>query len=1118
MSLTDTQRKLIEANLDRLDYAKGNGLLKTNKKKLLPNEGYLFISAGGTGRKALETIRHQIENTIEPDCIDRVGYLIVDCAHNELNKLVNEGKFKEEQVLKLPFEEAWKLIDPVRLSDDRKLWVDPLLYDQVSGGITGKHEGFEDDGAGAWRQPGRVRLTTENGYNAFKTKLSAAANQLKTKGATGAIKLFFLCSVAGGTGSGTIIDLAYIARHVMNSASFNGIPTKKYYSYIFSPDACEGDINEKHNPHANHIAAMKEIDYLMRTKARGEKQAKRFRYGGEEVKVEASIFDTCFLVDGQGALAFFGDKAPQAARDVVAHTVVSSMTSGVIKDDLQQNLMDSIYSNEAQEISSARNCMDPTDYPRYKGYHFNISGFASLVVPTELLTAVLAHNVLNMLWGRWQTNSTKDDARNFLRSCGIAPRSKVTVDVRTLKDSIELEAQNVIKDNNRGLVYLINLAKDACDLLRGSEYIGHANNHKSDFLGGSSWETTHIRLGQARKMISDLNNGSWEVTRIIYETLRDLLDKDHAILTSVNVYQEHFNKTLYFCPINLTQQQATLEKSNALLNYITSIYTEAERRKIAEDFGNDLFTQFDSAELCGIAQSDVNKQTRFNPAKVIQDLVQEKFGRLINDNIERFLVKFYAADPDAEPTKPDPNEPAKYIATDALCTAAKEIVEILTQNGAPMAVLNDLTIKTKLPATRYITVPAQCKNLIEEIKSIINAKHIGVGMSTKVFESQSTDEFTMVEVYQGLPAYVFNSIAGHEGQYESQIDTPAGIHLVETGDFAHDWRNLPNLAKEPVAREAELLGEAKADYDKAVELGMVIPVDKPRGFNKILRVCSTRDVGKVVDRLKIAEFDQYIGQLANKPLDTLDLESCVNELAAQGIVEYVELWHNMDPNMHQIGKDGTEAALLLSEDQYYDYAWNTLHQMFDLWNEVKVSLKKFEELAEEVNRQRDVKLAEARREQLSADFAFALRAFDDSMQPAIIRFDEDEEKWYIKPEIDEKELADVSYYTHRNAIYKECKEFFAFVEFAKLGDSEIAAIKATIDERIKNTTTRNADKSKGKTLSEEFESVRRRTRKQDDCDFPMATQQFLQEAEKIENGLGERIRAFYDKLISEIRR
>lgn len=1111
MSLTDTQRKLIEANLDRLDYAKGNGLLKTNKKKLLPNEGYLFISAGGTGRKALETIKHQIENTIELACLDRVAYLIVDCAHNELKTLVDAGKFEEEQVLKLPYEEAWKTIDPDRLSDDRKLWVDTRLYGQVNGGIQDKHEGFEDNGAGAWRQPGRVRLTTANGYSSFNTKLTAAANRLMSKGATGAIKIFFLCSVAGGTGSGTIIDLAYITRHVMNSPDFNGIPTKRYYSYIFSPDACEGEINEKHNPHANHVAAMKEIDYLMRSREKDEKKAKGFRYGGEEVKIAASVFDTCFLVDGRGALSNFGNKAPQAARDVVAHTILSSMTSGVIDGDFQQNLMDSIYSNSGNDIQAARKCMDPDDYPRYKGYHFNISGFASLVVPTELLTAVLARNVLNMLWEKWKTDSTEQDAENFLRNCGIAPKSRVTVDVKPLTESIEIAARNVIMDKKRGLVHLINLARDACRLLNGNDYKGHANDRN-----GSAWKITRARLGHAESVISALNNGSWEVTRIIYDTLRKLLENDYRILTEVSVYEEHFNKTLYFCPINLTQQQATLDKSNALLNYITSIYPEAQRRKIAEDFGNELFTKFDSAELCGIAHADDESRTRFNPANVIQKLVQEKFGKLINKNIEEFLVKFYAADPDAKPTERDSN--GKAIATPALRTAATEIVEILTTKGSPMAVLNDLSIKTKLPATRYITVPAQCTNLLDEIKSIISAKNTGVGMSTKVFKSQSTDEFTMVEVYQGLPAYVFASIAGHEGQYEGQIDTPAGIHIVETGEFAHDWRNLPNLAKEPTFREANLLAEAKADYDRAVELGMVSPDPSTRGFNKILRVCSTRDVGEVVDRLKIAEFDLYIKQLADRPLDKLDLENCVNELVAQGIVEYADLWHRLDPNLHQISKDGKEAAKPLNEEQYYDFAWNTLRQKFDLWNDVKKSFEKFQELAEEVKRQRDAKAADERRENLSADFAFALRAFDDSMQPAIIRFDEDEEKWYIKPEIDEKELADVSYYTHRNAIYKECKEFFAFVEFAKLGDSEIAAIKATIGERIKNTTTRNADKSKGKTLSEEFESVRRRTRKQDDCDFPMATQQFLQEAEKIENGLGERIRAFYDKLISEIRR
>ena len=59
--LSEQARKArVEANLKRLDYAEGNGLLNCEKKTLLDKEIYLFISSGGTGHRALRSIKETI--------------------------------------------------------------------------------------------------------------------------------------------------------------------------------------------------------------------------------------------------------------------------------------------------------------------------------------------------------------------------------------------------------------------------------------------------------------------------------------------------------------------------------------------------------------------------------------------------------------------------------------------------------------------------------------------------------------------------------------------------------------------------------------------------------------------------------------------------------------------------------------------------------------------------------------------------------------------------------------------------------------------------------------------------------------------------------------------------
>lgn len=1123
--LTEQQKRAIKSNLARLDYAKGNGLLKVNKKKLLSNEAYLFISAGGTGHKALAEIKQQIERTIDPNYVDRIGYLVVDCAHNELDLLVEKGTFDQTEVVKLPFEKAWEDINPDTMQEDKKLWADPRLYDQVNGGITTTttHPGFENNGAGAWRQPGRVRLTTVNGFNLVKQRVNAAVNELMSGqgqlGAVKSLKVFFLCSVAGGTGSGTIIDLAYITRHVLMDSTFNAINTKKLIGYIFGPDTCEGRIDEKHNPHANHIAAMKEIDYLMRAAKCGPKEGRSFKYGNEIVKTEASVFDTCVLVDGRTALTGFGDEAPDAARKVVARTILNSMTSGNITGGVRsENLVDSVFSNSANDINASLKTMRPTDYPRYKGYHFNASGFASLVIPTELLTAVLAQNVLNMLWDRWSQRSDDDAAKRFLEKCGIRPKKNISIDKKTLRANIEREAKWVIKNKNKGLIYMMDLAKNANTLLRSNDYIGHAQNHSSDWIGGKGWEDAADKIRAAEKKIKELNNGCWEVTRVIYETLKDLLEKEAGILTDVGVYERTFNKTLYFCPIDLTGQQRNLAKGNALLDYLFKLYPEEQRKRMADEFGDALFTQFNSAQLTGINwDNNAGAQAQFDPATVIQNLIQTQFAKLINDNVENFIVKFYSEDPNATPTVPDPDDPARQIASPAMKSAARTIYNILTTKGCAMAVIMDTDIKNYVPANRYITVPSRCENLLNEIKLCVVADTTTMGRHTHVYTSEATDELTMVEMYQGLPAYEFASIVDHEREYEAQCDNPAGIHIVEADDFAHNWANLANPCKgaNETQREAMLRKQARDDYDKANELGMVRPDTRTRGWFEICRIRSVRDQGSVVDRSKTKEFEAFIESLKDKPLDELTRDTCVAELVAADIVEYRPLSHELDANTYNSNP--------LTNDQYYEFAWNTLRQKFHLWNDVKASIEYFEKLRDAIASERKVKEEEQRRDELFVTFTRVLRAADkdeDENTPAFLRFDDGDEAWYIKPETDEVLLADVSFDKFETSLHRECKEYFAFDAFAKLSDEDfIKPLKDKVKERNENRVVRAADRDHGAEMAKQLAAVRNLTKpKYLEYDFPMASSSFVAEANKYGDELADRIRKFYDRLIHDLPR
>ena len=938
-ALSEQERRAkINANMKQLDYSSGNGLLKAEKKTLSPSESYLFIGIGGTGQKALRSIKETINKTIKPNCHEQqVRYLVVDCAENELNQLVRDGVFEQSEIMLIPYQGAHDTISPQHIAPDKKEWVDPCLYSATGGGIPERHPGFESDGAGAWRQAGRVRLTYRGGItaiNRIKQVIDRTEHPAGTK-----LKVFFLCSVAGGTGSGTIIDLVYMTRHVLENYYPDLYGRTSIYGYIFGPSACEGWINTEHHPYANHYAAMKEIAYLMRLGDRGEKI--KMNYGTESVTFNRNIFDTCMIVDGDTP-AFGGFKNPaKTARNVVVQSILGSMTARDIVGGVQVSLIDSVYSNSWTDVTTAIASLPLDKYPRYAGYSFNAAGFASVKVPVELLTSVVVHNIFKKLWDAWNEDPGKNAHIRFLNDCGIESE-RLIANIQSkneLLERVEQKSREFIR--RHGIMAMINVAREAARLLE-NEYIPYASDKaRNAWFTKESWTNTTHLLKAVKGHLIGLNNTVWETSRIVLETFKGLLERENGILTDVRTFENNFNKTLYFCPINLTQSMATQRQANALMKFITGIY-EGREDRIIEDFIDEILFTKDLAKLAGVTSKDAGTNAQFDPAGMIRSFIETKFRAIIDENIEVFLVKFFSGDPQAETTQPDPNDPAKRIATDALKGAAREIYNTLTTKGAAMA--NTLGgIENQVSGRRFITVPKKCTHLFEEIEKCANAD----GARVKVYKSESDDELLMITMLQGLPALSFQTTVQNEPIYEAHWNDFPGIHIEQCGSGIHNWVNLPNLVfRGDQPREQRNLRAAKEDYDTAVALGMVMDsTNYPyQPIKSIFRLNKTQDVGSVTERWMIPEFEDYISNNLPDNLDELNIECCLEQLEWRGVISRVDLTQRGD-NLSAIGSE-------LPADFYYDYAWHTLRQMFHLWHAVKETIPYVAELAEAIQRKK----------------------------------------------------------------------------------------------------------------------------------------------------------------------
>ena len=215
MGLTLEQQDRIDRNLKELDYIERTGIL-TNEKSNLANEFFVFIGAGGTGCKALAHLKKEMKKRIQADEVGKkTMFIAVDAAHNELEQYVREGKFENSEIVKLLFVGGKESIDPRMMLPQFKQWVNPELCNIIGGA-------FDGTGAGAIRQCGRVMIAQEAAQLQLSACFSLIPEKLAGMPKISKLRVFFLTGLAGGTGSGIIIDLAYLTRYFIEQLGIDG--------------------------------------------------------------------------------------------------------------------------------------------------------------------------------------------------------------------------------------------------------------------------------------------------------------------------------------------------------------------------------------------------------------------------------------------------------------------------------------------------------------------------------------------------------------------------------------------------------------------------------------------------------------------------------------------------------------------------------------------------------------------------------------------------------------------------------------------------------------------------------------------------------------------------------
>jgi len=327
----------------------------------------IIIGLGGTGKEVLLRLRRRFYERYNIFGFPTIAYLWVDTDTRNrnidgqpLNHIMEQVMFRDDERVnaEVSGDAFMGYFGDQRVHPHIFSWLDPKLAAQ----------GQVINGAGQVRPLGR--LAYFHSYGDIRGKLDKALAKVRAKSAVDEmhdrhkiivdatlLDVVLVCSVAGGTGSGMFLDMAFTCRQSLPGPDITG--------YLMLPSVFTDAVKGNEKIFANAYAALKELEYhsvrkdllTQEGKERGisnrltgssrhdftaDWQNMKRNAGIEPAPIPPPPFNTCYLVDnrtqGTGAI---GPKDKSHLCDMVAENVFLNFSSEEFsrtKDSVRANL------------------------------------------------------------------------------------------------------------------------------------------------------------------------------------------------------------------------------------------------------------------------------------------------------------------------------------------------------------------------------------------------------------------------------------------------------------------------------------------------------------------------------------------------------------------------------------------------------------------------------------------------------------------------------------------------------------------------------------------------------------------------------------------------------------
>ena len=295
--------------LKKITKLNGSSLLNFDGKgDINPKACTLIVSLGGMGTRALNTIKKKYNMEMHEASLPmkkrHVRFLAVDTDNSANNGLTsvstssNNGHLSAYELCCMWKDDAKTGMVGILTRDNCILpqtkWFDKRIPSDTI---------LDNCGAYSIRQIGRLMLSIKANYEHVYNCVNNIFRDFTEIGGIESTNVIFVFGAGGGTGSGCIIDLAYLVRKAAMSQAPNGM-NADLMAYIFTPDIYSDDIesgkiSDPDRLYGNFIACMNDIDNFIEIRNRRVAYtfpSDMFPDGDSGAYQDHKVFDCCVLV------------------------------------------------------------------------------------------------------------------------------------------------------------------------------------------------------------------------------------------------------------------------------------------------------------------------------------------------------------------------------------------------------------------------------------------------------------------------------------------------------------------------------------------------------------------------------------------------------------------------------------------------------------------------------------------------------------------------------------------------------------------------------------------------------------------------------------------------------